>query len=313
MNPVKADFANVPKAKPFLKWAGGKSQLLSQFHNLYPLALKEHKLNRYVEPFVGGGAVFFDVMQTYKIESAFLYDINWDLIIAYNVVKSNVEDLISVLQGIAEDYLQRSELERKEFYYALRQRYNQNKQALDHHCYSGQWLQQTALLLFLNRTCFNGLFRLNHQGEFNVPHGRYKNPKILDAQNLLAVAQLLKNVEIKWGDFEVCAQHINSNTFVYFDPPYRPLNRTANFTTYSTFTFNDQQQHRLSLFFRHLDQSSGAKLMLSNSDPHNENSDDDFFEILYQDYRIYRVQAHRMINSNAQKRGFIKELVIVNY
>jgi DNA adenine methylase len=313
MNPVKVDFANRPKAKPFLKWAGGKSQLLSQFQNLYPLALKERRLNRYVEPFVGGGAVFFDVMQTHCIESAFLYDINWDLVIAYNVIKSNVEDLISVLQGIAEDYLRRSELERKEFYYSLRQRYNHNKQTLDYQKFSGQWIQQTALLLFLNRTCFNGLFRLNRQGNFNVPHGRYKNPKILDHQNLWTVSQLLKNVEIKWGDFEACAQDINSNTFVYFDPPYRPLNQTANFTAYSAFSFDDQQQRRLSLFFRHLDQESGAKLMLSNSDPQNENCHDDFFEMLYPDYTIYRVQAHRMINSNTQKRGLIKELVIVNY
>lgn len=301
------------QAKPFLKWAGGKSQLLSQFENLFPAELKQGKIERYVEPFIGGGAVFFEIVQKYKISSAFLYDINSELILVYKVVQKDPERLIEQLKNISQKYKALRESRRKTFYYELREKYNLQRLQIDYQRYSVDWISRAAILIFLNRTCFNGLFRLNSRGEFNVPHGRYKNPRILDEENLMAVSRLLQIAEIQSGDFEVCEGAVTSNTFIYFDPPYRPISKTANFTSYSKSDFNDPQQIRLANFFRYLHTNYDVRLMLSNSDPKNENPSDDFFEDLYKGFNIHRVSANRMINSNPDKRGQINELVITNY
>jgi DNA adenine methylase len=287
--------------------------LLSQFEEFYPPELKLGHIKKYVEPFVGSGAVFFDIAQTYSVKSIFLYDVNVELIIAYRVIQRNVEDLIEQLDELSKNYKALDSKCRKEFFYQIRERYNQQRREIDYPHFSQNWLSRAAMLIFLNRTCFNGLFRLNSKGEFNVPHGRYKNPRILDEENLLNVARVLQSAEIQAGDFEICATEVDETTFVYFDPPYRPISQTSSFTSYSKFDFGSDEQKRLARFFAKLDREHQAKLMLSNSDPTNEDPSDNFFEVLYRNFLIETVAANRMINSNGAKRGKIRELLITNY
>lgn len=296
-----------------MKWAGGKSQLLSQIQELYPAALRTGMIDRYIEPFVGGGAVFFDVARNFDIETFILVDINVEIILVYRVIQKEPNKLIEHLQALSEKYLPLSEKERKAFYYSIRERFNAARFQFDYEHYSDAWVVRAAQLIFMNRTCFNGLFRLNSKGKFNVPHGRYKNPKILDAENILSVSDILQRAEIQCGDFTTCEEWTTEHSFVYFDPPYRPLSKTASFTSYSKYKFEDEEQIRLAQFFRKLDEEKGAYLMLSNSDPTNEDPNDDFFEQLYAGFNIYRVSANRMINSNAKRRGQITELLITNY
>lgn len=300
-------------AKPFLKWAGGKSQLLPQFREFYPRELKQGKIKKYLEPFIGGGAVFLDVVQNFEIEAAFLYDINEELIIAYRVVQRNPEGLIEFLQRFQKQYDQLNEEERKHYFYEVRENYNLQRFQINYKRYSENWITRAAQLIFLNRTCYNGLFRLNRNGEFNVPFGKYKNPRILDEDNVLNLSRILQTAEIRVADFEDCETLVDTDTFVYFDPPYRPISQTSSFTSYSKYEFGDDEQTRLSRFYGRLHRSSGAKLMLSNSDPTNQDPMDDFFSTLYRDFTIHKVQAARMINSKGTKRGQIHELLITNY
>jgi len=301
------------KAKPFLKWAGGKSQLLPQFQDLYPVELKSGQIVRYIEPFVGGGAVFFDIASRFDVQSFYLLDANVELILVYRVIQQDPEELVKQLQGMASKYLALSGEERKKFYYAVRERFNAAQSYINYRVYSHVWIERAAQLLFMNRTCFNGLFRLNSKGQFNVPHGKYRNPKIVDPDNIYRASLLLQKAEIINGDFSVCDQWVVENTFIYFDPPYRPLNTTSNFTAYSPHGFNDTDQIRLAKFFRRLAEKPNVYLMLSNSDPTNENVHDDFFLKLYSGFNIHTVFANRMINSNSKKRGKLRELVITNY
>lgn len=300
------------QAKPFLKWAGGKGQLLDQIIRYLPSELNTQNITRYVEPFVGSGAVFIYLSQYFNIDEMMIGDINEGLIIAYITIQRNVEQLIIYLLSLQQEYLSLDNLNREKYYYQLRENFNQYQKIINFREYNDKWIECTAQLIFLNRTCFNGLFRVNTQGYFNVPMGRYKNPLICNTENLRAISQLLQNTKIYWGDYTQCEAWVNSQTFVYFDPPYRPLNQTANFTSYSKNNFNDSEQLKLRDFFNSL-HGKQAKLMLSNSDPKNENPDDRFFETAYQDYRIEQVKASRSINSNAQKRGKITELLIMNY
>ncbi|MDJ0716318.1 MAG: DNA adenine methylase [Prochloraceae cyanobacterium] len=294
--------------KPFLKWAGGKSQLLEQIQANFPAELKTGSIARYIEPFVGSGAVFFYVSQYYSIEEFFISDINPELIIAYKTIQKNVEELIENLSKIQEQYVCLDEEKRKEYFYQTRSEFNLLGKQIDAKLgeVREEWIKRTAQLIFLNRTCFNGLFRVNSKGEFNVPFGKYKNPKICDRDNLRAVSQVLQKTHIHHGDFTDCEKVVDKNSFVYFDPPYKPITKTSNFTSYSKDSFDDKEQLRLRDFFSLLDKK-GAKLMLSNSDPR-----DNFFETAYERYRIERVKASRNINSNAQKRGKINELLIMN-
>jgi DNA adenine methylase len=200
----------------------------------------------------------------------------------------------------------------KEYFYAIRFQLNENRPSIDFNKYSEDWIERTAQIIFLNRTCFNGLFRVNSKGEFNVPFGKYKNPLICSEDNLQAVSELLHRTEIRLGDFSDCESFVNSETFVYFDPPYRPISKTASFTSYSKYDFDEAAQLRLASFYRLLHRK-GARLMLSNSDPKNEDPKDHFFEDAYKGFRIQRVTANRMINCNADKRGKIFELLILNY
>lgn len=300
------------QAQPFLKWAGGKTQLLAQIEAFFPEQLRTGSIQRYIEPFVGGGAVFFKVANTYPIQEFLISDINPELILAYRTIQRATEELISHLSVCQETYLALPETERKNFFYQVRTDYNQKRHQINFDVYGSDWVERTAQLIFLNRTCFNGLFRVNSKGEFNVPFGRYKKPKICDADNLNLIAQVLNKTEIRQGDFTQCENFIHHNSFVYLDPPYRPISKTSNFKAYSKHNFNDAEQLRLRDFFQLLDKN-GAKLLLSNSDPKNEDPNDHFFESAYTNYLIKRVQAARNINSKGNKRGKIKELLIMNY
>lgn len=301
------------QARPFLKWAGGKTQLLPVLSRRIPRNIcAERKIERYVEPFVGGGAFFFFLKEHFLVEEAILVDINLDLVITYQAIQKNPHTVIETLKKLECEYQNASPNQRKELYYQIRKAFNEQKNDLSPHRYGKAWETRTAYLIFLNKTCYNGLFRKNKKGEFNVPFGRYKNPTICDTENLLAVHRALQEVKIIWGDFTESEPYIQKGTFVYFDPPYRPLSETSSFTAYSEQRFQEADQERLARFFRAMD-SRGAYLLLSNSDPKNENPLDNFFEDAYQGYTIERVPANRFINCNPSRRGKIYELIIRNY
>jgi len=299
--------------KPFLKWAGGKGQLLNDIERRLPSKMRNSKkIIKYVEPFVGGGAVFFYLRNNYQIKEATLFDINRELIIGYQVIKNNPKELIKKLSTLEKEYHQKEESDRKEFFYSIRDEYNDQLKSFDYQNYNDEWIQRAVYLIYMNKTCFNGLFRLNSKGEFNVPFGKYKNPKICDKENVLQVHQALQEVTILCGDFSLARNYIQKDSFVYFDPPYRPLSSTANFTDYSKDGFSDDEQKRLADFFKDMDKQ-GAHLMLSNSDPKNENPEDNFFDDLYKNFKIERVKAKRAISCKGSGRGEITELLITNY
>jgi DNA adenine methylase len=289
-------------AKPFLKWAGGKTQLLHVLEKRLPPAIRQSKtIDVYVEPFVGGGALFFYLKNHYKVHKAYLLDTNFDLIIAYKTVQMQPFALIEQLQKLETAYLSLPEPEREAFYYEIRAQYNAIRKA------EGNWIERAAYMIFLNKTCYNGLYRLNSNGEFNVPHGKYKNPTICDAENILAASRTLQNTEIICADFEASRQYIAEGTFIYLDPPYRPVSKTANFTNYTAQGFSDEDQVRLAKFVREIS-NQGAYVLLSNSD-----TSDGFFETLYEGFIIERIQAKRSINSNVHRRKAVSELLIRNY
>jgi DNA adenine methylase len=301
-------------ARPFLKWAGGKTQLLDEFSKHLPAGLEDGNITRYVEPFIGGGAFFFYLNQRFSFEKCTIGDVNEELVLVYRVVKRSVKKLIGELSILKSEYFPKNQDERELFYYEVRDLCNKELPELDFRSYSFGSVKRAARIIFLNRTCFNGLFRVNRNGEFNVPFGDYKNPDILNEGNLTAVAVLLKNTNtrIMSGDFTECRDAVDDRTFVYLDPPYRPLSQTSSFTSYSRDGFSDTDQRRLADFFKDLD-AQGAKVMLSNSDPRNEDASDTFFDDLYAGYTIKRVPARRLINSNGALRGNIDELIVTNY
>lgn len=291
--------------KPFIKWAGGKTQLLDEIRSRYPFENKNIK--KYCEPFLGGGAVLFDILTNYKLDEILINDINLDLTNAYIMIKDNIDNLIEKLKELENKYIPMDNTNRKEFYYSKRKRFNSIIIKSD-----SDKLEKASLFIFLNRTCFNGLFRVNKKGYFNVPMGSYKNPLICDEDNLKRISRALKNVVITNGSYKECEFFIDKYTFVYFDPPYRPLSKTASFTSYSRNNFNDKDQIDLEKFVS-LITDKGAKVLLSNSDPKNSDINDNFFDDLYKNYNIERVNAKRRINSNAKNRGVITELLINNY
>lgn len=300
-------------ARPFLKWAGGKTQLLDELAKRLPAEIQENGvIENYVEPFVGGGAMFFYMKSKFEVKHAFLYDINPELVVGYTAIQKSPKGLIKKLKVLEDDYLGRDAAAREKLFYEIRDNYNQQLADFNFDKYHKKWVNRTSHLIFLNKTCFNGLFRQNSKGEFNVPFGKYKNPTICNAENIREVNKALKNTEIECGDFSASKPHVHKGTFVYLDPPYRPLNETSSFTGYAKDGFDDNDQKRLAKFFRDMGKR-GAYMMLSNSDPKNENPKDNFFEKLYKGFKIERAQASRMINCNASKRGPINELIIMNY
>ena len=293
------------KAKPFVKWAGGKGQLLEQLDRLLPSDLAKRKGLVYVEPFVGGGAMLFHMLAKYpNIERALVNDLNDDLVTCYRIVKAKPEELIAELKTLQDEFWAKNdEQTRKAMYLAKRERYNLRK---------SNDVETAALFIFLNRTCFNGLYRVNSKGAYNVPFGKAQRPLICDVTTIRADSKLLQKVEIMCGDFAGVTNGIAGKAFFYFDPPYRPLTQTAAFTAYSKDGFGDDEQERLAGLCRMLDEK-GHQWLLSNSDPHNVNSRDMFFEKLYEGFEVKRVSASRAINSKADGRGKITELAIRNY
>jgi DNA adenine methylase len=291
-------------AKPFLKWAGGKTQLINEIEKALPKDIYRHKFT-YIEPFVGSGAVLFWMIGNFpNLQKAVINDINKDLINTYRTIVSKPNELISILQILQNEFhgLEGQEEAKKEYYYSKRALYNSRKETQT---------VQAALFIFLNRTCFNGLYRVNRKNEFNVPMGSYKRPTICDKENILAVSEALQKVQILCGDFEETLNFADNNTLFYFDPPYKPLSETSSFNSYAKDEFNDAEQIRLRDFCRKLD-TLGHTWILSNSDVKGKNENDTFFDDLYSDFNIQRVDARRSINANPEKRGELKELLITN-
>ena len=292
------------KAKPFIKWVGGKGQLIEQLEAKLPADFDNWDDATYIEPFVGGGAMLFYMLQQHpNIKRAVINDINSDLVTCYRTVRDNVEELIPALQDIQAQYYALQDMEAKrEMFMAVRQRYNEKN--LDP-------IENTAKFFFLNRTCFNGLYRVNSKGKFNVPHGRYANPKICDEETLRADSAVLQRVEILCGDFAQTGKYAHDNVLFYFDPPYRPLTDTSAFTSYAKEGFDDAEQIRLRDFCA-LIAKQKSLFVASNSDPLNVDNEDDFFDHLYKMFSIKRVSAARMINSKGNGRGAISEIMISN-
>ena len=293
------------KAKPFIKWAGGKSQLIEQIDSLLPADFGNWENVTYIEPFIGGGAMLFHMLQKYRnISHAVINDINGDLTTCYRTVRDQPEALIESLHSIRLEYQSLNSYDaRHDFYLAIRKRYNEKN--LDP-------IENTTKFFFLNRTCFNGLYRVNKKGLFNVPFGRYEHPLLCDEDTLIADSEILQNVEILNGDFEGTFEYASGNTLFYFDPPYRPLTETSSFNDYTKESFNDSAQIRLKEFCDKIDEA-GFKFMLSNSDCKGKDESEGFFDVLYGKYHIERVWASRSINANPDRRGKLTEILVSNY
>ena len=289
----------------FVKWAGGKSQLIPELESRFPVGFGK-EIKKYAEPFVGGGALLFFVLSKYDLEEVYINDINSELICTYKTIRDDVELLIDKLEQYQSDFLPLSDEGRKSFYYASRERFNALKR-------NGiQTVETAALFIFINRTCFNGLYRVNAKGDYNVPMGAYSNPRICDPLLLRADSEALRKVYINCGDYRDSDNFVDDKTLVYFDPPYRPLNITSSFNSYAKDEFNDDSQRELALYIRHLSDKR-AYVLASNSDPRNTNPNDDFFDELYDGLYIDRVFAKRMINSKSSGRGDVTEIVVHNY
>ena len=296
-------FEEYTQARPFIKWVGGKTQLLNEVSKSLPRDFASRQHVTYVEPFVGGGAVMFWILQEYpNIERAVINDINQELICTYRVIQVNVEELIAELAHIQDEYIPLGSEDRKAYFMEKRARFNTKKTTP---------VETAALFIFLNRTCFNGLYRVNSKGKFNVPHGKYANPRICDADNLHACSAVLQKVEILCGDFSETGRYAGPNTLFYFDPPYKTITETSSFTSYAKEGFNDDEQVRLRDFCDQISKDK-ALFVASNSDPKGVNPSENFFDTLYNHFIIKRVSATRMINSDASGRGAISELIISN-
>ncbi len=292
-------------AHPFVKWAGGKGQILDVLKVNLPEGMGI-RITKYAEPFVGGGALLFALLNTYSFEEVYINDNNKELMNAFEVIKNNCGALVNELQVLQADYEKLTMNEQQAYYYEKREKFNQltiEKRTA---------ITKAALFIFLNKTCFNGLYRVNKAGKFNVPAGKYKNPLICDKENIEKISKKIQNVELHCCDYHAVEEFADESTLVYFDPPYRPLNVTSGFTSYTETQFNDNDQKELAAFYKKLS-DKGVKVLLSNSDPHNVDYDDNFFDDLYAEFDIQRITAVRVINSKSEKRGNVTELLIKNY
>ena len=304
-------------AKPFLKWAGGKRQLLNEIHKKLPKNIKDsNKIKIYYEPFLGGGSVFFDLKNNFEIEHAVISDINPELMLTYKCIQTHHEDLKKILKKMEDNYNNKKTFEKKKDYYEqIRRSFNDNINEINLNNINKSHIERAAQTIFMNKTCFNGLFRVNKEGKFNVPMGKYKNPSIYDPDNIDEVHALLNdNVTIKIQNYldiekEIndVGKEVNKDSFVYLDPPYRPISKTSSFTDYYKDGFTEDDQINLCKFIQRLTKNK-INVMLSNS-----KTEDGFFERHYSEQNIYSVKARRFINSNAKKRNEINELIITNY
>jgi DNA adenine methylase len=286
------------KPKPFLKWAGGKSQLIKSIELSLPKELLQGKPFTYVEPFVGSGAVMFWILKKYNnIQRAIINDSNIKLMNVYHIIKFSPLKLIKVLSKIENEFYNlNTEVKKRNYFIDKRDIFNFNTPDI---------VTSAALFIFLNKTCFNGLYRVNSKNLFNVPFGRNKNPKICDNDTILADSAILRNVTIMKGDYSHTLSYADKHSFFYFDPPYKPLSKTSNFTSYSINNFNDTEQERLKAFCMKLNKLKACWLL--------SNSDNNYFDTLYKGFHIKRISASRSINSVSSKRGKIDELLISNY
>lgn len=288
------------KARPFLKWAGGKTKLLPEIESRLPSNLK----GTYIEPFIGGGSVMFWMAQQYNFDRIIINDINQDVADSYITIKYDHISLLSKLEELQSQFLKLKTVEEKNiFFLENRNKFNQrNNSSLDN----------TALMIFLNKTCFNGLYRVNKKNEFNVPFNKVLNSTLYDIDNIIACNKLLQNVTILNGDYSETLKYIDKDTFMYFDPPYKPISTTSSFNSYNKENFEDLEQKRLSEYCN-LCNEKGAKWLLSNSDMKNNDAEDNFFDDMYKEYNIKRILSKRMINSDGTKRGEINEILISNF
>lgn len=294
------------KSKPFVKWAGGKTQLLPVIEQILPSSFANQTSVIYIEPFVGGGAVLFYLLQKYpNISKAIINDINPHLIHTYQSIKSHPEELISKLSQIQTSYNTLQSIEKqRNYFFMIREKFNKGNLSL---------IEDAAYMIFLNRTCFNGLYRENLKGAFNVAFGKYTNPIILDEDLIRTDSSILQKVEILLGDFSQVADFISDDyTFIYFDPPYRPISTTANFNAYAKGTFNDNEQFRLRNFCIRMNKA-GCHILLSNSDGASIDPANTYMDDLYKDFIIHRTFAKRSISCSGSKRGPVSELLIRNY
>jgi DNA adenine methylase len=318
--------------KPCWKWAGGKQQLMPILDERVRRAIDTPviidgnacRIGKYAEPFVGAGALFWHVMDAYDdvIKRFYISDVNAELINTYKVIRDDCDRLCGILSSLADEYLPKDEDARKDMYYRQRDAYNALMGTYHGEYHGADATECAALFLFLNRTCFNGLYRTTKNGKFNVPAGRYKSPCICDADALHAASAALRghDVLIMNVSYDWVLDWADARTLVYFDPPYRPITSSSAFTAYAKSGFNDDDQRRLAETCDELD-DRGVKVMMSNSDPHNTNPDDDFFDDLYggsdadgnRRYVIDRVHASRNINSNGSGRGKVSEILVTNF
>lgn len=282
--------------KPFLKWVGGKTQLLPTLSELLPSAI-----TKYCEPFIGGGAMLFYLLNTYNLQEVLINDTNSDLIITYLVIKHDVNRLIQILSKVESKYLKLNENLRSLFYYTVREQFN--NEILNYGTYSDAWVKRAAQLIFLNKTCFNGLYRVNKSGKFNSPHGDYKNPTICDSENLKVVNQKLQIVEMKIGNYQNCIDWIDNNTFVYLDPPYIPVSKFAKFNSYSKDGWGLEDDNNL-IDWLHKLNALGAKIMLSSSHASDWSKTG---------FRQLEITARRNVSSKVESRQGTTELVVINY
>ena len=295
-------------ARPFLKWAGGKTQLLEQIQSRLPPDISE--CTTYLEPFLGGGAVLFHLLDSQEFEYVRVSDLNEDLTLCYKMLQSDAELVAEILQEMSDCYPS-SKDDRKEAYYEVRERWNSSIGSSESMGLE-QKAKRAAQTIFLNKTCFNGLFRVNSDGLFNVPMGDYVKPSFPSKQDLLEVQAALKGVVVQTSGFQSCREYANDRSFIYLDPPYRPISKTSGFVSYSKGDFDDADQRELAKMFRKLDET-GARILLSNSDPKSTDPGDDFFDDLYEGFTVERILSRRSINSLGSGRGKISEIMVRNY
>ena len=294
------------EAKPFIKWVGGKTQLLPEINNNLP---NINNIETYIEPFIGGGAVMFDIVpKLHSVKNVIINDFNFKLTNVYKVIKTECEALISLLSQYQTKYDSLDSKGRSELFYNIRNKFNEVSK-LDEPS-----VELAANFIFLNKTCFNGLYRENSRGKFNVPFNNAAKPCICNAENLRAVCAFLIQYDVKilTGSYEHVLKYVTDNTFVYLDPPYRPITKSSAFTSYTKSGFNDDNQKELKIWCDSVVKKHGY-FMLSNSDPKNSDPDDNFFDDLYSDYKIIRVNARRNINSKGSARGQITEILVKSF
>lgn len=298
--------------KPFIKWAGGKTELISILDSNIPNIFKDNnKINIYIEPFLGAGAFFFHITNNYDFDRIVLNDINFKLINVYKVIKTNYKNLIFYLDDIKKEYMSCDDESKKHMYLRIRNEFNDWD--------SVNKIKQAANFIFLNKTCFNGLYRENKNGDFNVPFGKQYKPLIYNKKQIESISKTLNTKDDKGKNkiiilnknYKDIYKYVVRGSFVYLDPPYRPI--TSNgFVNYTKTGFNDEEQKELAKFFDYITKKK-AYGMLSNSDPKNLDINDNFFDELYKDYNIQRINASRVINCRGNSRGKVKELLITNY